>query len=122
MDSEEPAEGQDVYVQGVVFRDEGTGLEDVHLCVGGPDLGRLKQGIWAGFQAMLERHLGRKEFGGRIVVVVLAEVTPQTPPLWEAMREMEDRLKGAVAAGRMRTALGHPVTIAVEYTSREDGA
>ena len=109
-----------VYVQGIIFKDETTGLEEVHLCVGSPDLGRLKAGIWAGFEQMLERHLSRREFGGEIRIVILAEITPQGPELWRAIGEVEERLKAAVVAGKLKTASGHPVRIALEYTSREE--
>src|SRR5574341_1973864 len=104
-DEADDVEGsEDVYVQTVVFRDETTWLEEVSVCVGGPDIERLKHGILAGFQAGLDRHLHREEFGGEIEVVILGEVTPQSPGLWRAMGEMEEHLKAVIAAGRLKTA------------------
>lgn len=106
----------DVYLQTVVLEDEATHLQEVHICVGGPDVGRLKDAVLAGFRATIERHLGHAEFGGEIHVVVLAEVTPQSPELWMAMAEMEARLKALIAAGCFKTASGRALSLSVDYT------
>lgn len=109
---------EDVYVQTIVMEDEATKLQEVHICVGGPDIGRLKEAIRAAFEATIERHLSRPEFGGEIYVVVLAEVTPQTPGLWRAMAEMDERLQAVVKLGKLKTASGHPVRVSFDYTER----
>lgn len=109
----------DVYLQTVVLEDEATHLQELHICVGGPNVGRLKDAVLAGFRATIERHLGHAEFGGEIHVVVLSEVTPQSPELWAAMAEMEVQLKALITAERLRTVSGRSVSISVEYTERD---
>lgn len=69
---------EDVYLQGVVFRDEATGLDEFHLCVGGQDPTRIEDAILAGFNDAIGRHTPRLEFGGGIRIVILREITPQT--------------------------------------------
>jgi hypothetical protein len=108
-----------VYLQTVVLEDEATHLQEVHICVGGPDVSRLKDAVLAGFRATIERHLGDAEFGGGIHVVVLSEVTPQSPALWAAIADMEVRLKALIVAGRLKTASGRALSISVEYTDRD---
>lgn len=109
----------DVYLQAVVvLENEATHLQEVHICVGGPDVGGLKDAVLAGFRATIERHLRYAEFGGEIHVIVLSEVTPQSPELWAAMAEMETRLKALIAAGRFKTISGRALSISVEYTDR----
>jgi hypothetical protein len=108
----------DVYLQSLVIEDEATKLQEVHICVGGPDIGRIKDAVRAAFEATIDQHLSRPEFGGEIHVVVLAEVTPQTPGLWRAMAEMEERLEAVVRVGKLRTASGHPVRVSFNYTER----
>lgn len=122
MSKDEPGENTNAYAQGVVFRVEATGLEEVHLCVGGPDIGRLKEAILAAFQQTLKKHLPRKEFGGVIQIVILSEVTPETPGLRRAMAEMEAQLKSLVMAGRLKTVMGRPVHVGLEYTGRDEEA
>jgi hypothetical protein len=108
----------DVYLQSLVIEDETTKVQEVHICVGGPDIRRIKDAIRAGFEATIDQHLSRPEFGGEIHVVVLAEVTPQTPELWRAMTEMEERLQAVVKAGKLTTASGHTVRVSFAYTER----
>lgn len=111
--------GDDVYVQSLVMEDEATKLQSVHICVGGPDIGRLKDAIHALFQATLDQHLSRPEFGGEICVVILSEVTPQAPGLWRAMAEVEEHLQAVVKAAKLKTASGHPLRVTFEYTERQ---
>ncbi len=109
----------DVYLQTVVLEDEATHLQEVHICVGGPDVGRLQDAVLAGFRATIERHLSHAGFGGEIHVAVLSEVTPQSPELWAAMADMEARLKAVITAGHLKTASGRALNISVEYTERD---
>ncbi len=87
--------------------------------MGGPDIGRLKEAIHAVFQATLDQHLSRPEFGGEICVVILSEVTPQAPGLWRAMAEVEEHLQAVVKAAKLKTASGQPVRVSFEYTERQ---
>ena len=117
-EQDDPGPG-DVYLQTVVLEDEATHLQEVHICVGGPDVGRLKDAVLAGFRATIEHHLSRAEFGGEIHVVVLSEVTPQSSELWAAMADMETQLRALITAGRLKTASGRSLSISVEYTERD---
>lgn len=110
----------DVYAQGLVLRDEATGLESVHICVGGPKIDRIQAAIDANFKATLERHCRRPEFSGEITIAILSEVTPETSALWRAMAEAEKRLKAAITAGKLQTAAGRPIKLHFEYTSADE--
>jgi hypothetical protein len=110
----------DVYVQSLVVRSGTTGFQEIHVCIGGEDIGELKQAVLASFQSTLECHLSSPDFGGEIVIAILGQLTPQTPALWRAMTDMEEQLKGVITATGMRTAGGHPVQLRFHYTSRQD--
>ena len=109
-----------MYVQTLVMEDEATGVQDVHICVGGPDIDRLADGVRAAFESVLLRHLPRVQFGGEIHVVVLGEVTPQTPALWQTISELERELRGVIASRRLRTASGVPVLMSFEFTDAQE--
>jgi hypothetical protein len=108
----------DIYVQGLVVESGEPGVHEIHVCVGAQDIGRLKDGIRAGFrQLIVDKHLKRANFGGKVVFAILSEVTPQSPGLWRAMLEMEEHLNGVVKAGRLKTVSDRPVEISFQYTA-----
>lgn len=107
----------DTYVQGLVV--EGVdGLEEVHVLVGTRDPGRLEATLRHGFEGVLARHAERPEFSGRVRLLVLSELTPQTPDVWELVRRVEEELSSE--AGATRTAYGKLVSVSVESLNRED--
>jgi hypothetical protein len=110
-----------VYLQSLVVRDEASGLSEVHVCVGGPNVGRLKEAIWAGFQGVLDGHLGERDFSGEIRIVILSEVTPQSPGVWRALAEVEERMRTALRVSKATTKVGRPVSLTVEYTASDEG-
>lgn len=110
----------DVYVQSLVVRSGETGLQEVHVCLGSDDIGQLKEAMQSAFQSTIERHLSSPDFGGDIVIVILGEITPQTPGLWRAVTEVEEQLKATIAAAQLRTTAGRPVNVRVTYTSRQE--
>ncbi len=67
----------DVYVQGLAVEGDKPGLNEVHICVGSPHIARLRDGVLAGFQQyVVDKHLKRLDFGGKVVVVILSEIAP----------------------------------------------
>jgi hypothetical protein len=112
----------EVHVQALVLRDDETGLDDVHICVGARDIELLRKGVRAGFQQfVVDDHLKREEFSGEVVFAVLSEVTPQTPALWQAMAELEQHLMAVISAAKLTTTTGRPVRLSFTYTDHEDG-
>jgi hypothetical protein len=71
-EQEEAGEDENAsYVMSVVLgNDEGT--EDVQLMIGGLDGARLARDLQNAFLGVLQKHIPRKEFSGKIEVVVLA--------------------------------------------------
>jgi hypothetical protein len=106
---ETESSGDDAYVQTLVVGNEETALEEVHICAGGPDAAKLGQAIEVAFREALVKQLPRKEFGGAIRVVILADMTPQG--VRRQLSSLEDHLRGTIAETRMKTAAGRPVTV-----------
>lgn len=117
--SSAPKEDADVYVQPLVYVDEQTGLDEVHVCVAVKDLGRLADALRAGYRATLKRHLASPGFGGAIRFVILTELTPGGAALWETVASVEQDLKAAVEAGDLRTVLGVPLRLFFEYAEAD---
>jgi hypothetical protein len=109
----------DAYVQGVVVAGD-DGLNELHVCVGAQTPAQLEAALRAGFEELLGRHIGREDFGGRVHLVVLGEVTPQTPEVWAVVERIERELRSSVASGKRTTVAGRPLVVSVEYTSAED--
>jgi len=100
------------YVRVMAVGDEASGLEQVHVCVGGSSLERLAEAIQGAFQAALQKHLGRAEFGGEIRVVVFAGMTPEAVRI--QVRELERHLHGFLEQTQLKTAAGRPVRVSFE--------
>ncbi len=112
----------EVYVQGLVVEGDEPGLNEVHICVGSLDIERLKEGVRTAFQAyILDKHLKRADFGGKVVIVVLLEITPGISDVRHAMEEMERELVAVIGAGKLTTVSGRAVEIHVTYSLGNDG-
>lgn len=109
----------DVYVQGLVVAGD-DGLNELHLCVGARSAERLEVALRAGFEQLLERHIRREDFSGRVHLVILGEVTPQTPEVWGTVERVGRELRSSLEAGKKATITGRPVGVTVQYTSGQD--
>src|SRR5262249_32310851 len=101
--------GEDAYVQSLIVANEETGLGEVHICAGGPDAEILGRAIEDAFRQALVTHLPRKEFGGAIRVVILADMTPEG--VRRKLSSVEEHLRGTVTESRMKTAGGRPLEV-----------
>jgi uncharacterized protein YtpQ (UPF0354 family) len=110
VEREAESPGEDgAFLQSLVVANEETGLEEVHICAGGADLGKLGQAIEDAFRQTLVQHLPRKEFGGGIRVVILVDMTPEV--IRRQLSSLEEHLRGTVAETRVKTVSGRPVAV-----------
>lgn len=100
------------YVSTMVVADEASGLEQVHVCVGGSSLERVAGALQETFQGALQQHLGRAEFGGEIRVVVLAGMTPEA--VRGKLKDLEAHLRGFLDQTQLRTTTGRSVSVVFE--------
>jgi hypothetical protein len=107
-----------LYVQGLVVKDD-EGLDELHVCVGAQSAERLAAGLRAGFEQTLERHLGSQAFSGRIELVILSEITPQTADVRETVQRVESELRARLESSRLKTATGRPVRVGLRHTTAE---
>jgi len=112
-------QGEGVYAQGLVFVGD-DGLNELHLCVGAQRAERLDVTLRTGFEELLERHLRREDFSGRVRLVILGEITPQTSEIWTTVERVQRELRSSLEAAKTTTVTGNPVVLSVEYTSGED--
>lgn len=107
-DDEGDEDESGVYIQGIVTENQ-EGQEEVSICVGGEDTEQLGHAIQAAFEQTLSKHVPRREFGGRIQVVLLQGMVPE--PVKRHLRSLEAHLQGVLAEAKIETVSGRPVRV-----------
>lgn len=108
---ERESDNQSVFLQRLVVTDT-AGLEAVHLLVGAEGRKELAEAIQSAFADTLKQNLNRKEFGGEITLVVIADMTPQA--VRNALPSLVAHLQGVIEEMKLQTTGGRPVRVSLE--------
>jgi hypothetical protein len=103
--------GERPFLQRLVVADSASGLEAVHLVVGGQELNGLASAIQSAFADTLQHDLSRPEFGGEIALVVIAEDTPET--VRNALPSLVAHLQSVIDEANLKTIAGRPLRVSL---------
>lgn len=110
-DNQEPP---DVYISTMTSENKETGITTLHILAGSEHFDKMASSIIRAFvwgtQELMQRG---EEFN--IEVVIIPDVTPDSPLLRENLAALEERLHGIAAEAGIRTATGKPLEIDVTY-------
>jgi hypothetical protein len=118
VEDERKSEVSDVFLRAFFATapaDKAGGRETLLICAGGVDLDKLEFAVHNAFVQSLAQCLENEAFGGEIRVVILDQMTPDTPELRAAMTSIQNKLAGIAADTSQIAQKASPIRVRVQY-------
>jgi len=112
---EEAREAPEVFCNGMVTTDKTTRESVINIFAGGRDLERVARTVQNAFIKMIQEYGGEKEFGGKVHVHLVPDLTPKTESLDESMASLESHLTEVAREFKFKTPQGQAIEVTVRY-------
>lgn len=116
--NEEPKE--EVFMKILASVDESTGKEKILVVCGGSDLYSLEHGIRYAIMELMNNLRSKESFSGCFEVMILPNITPDTPDLHGLMAKLTEDYKNSDLLNMLRPENGRSIEVNFHYGSQDD--